>query len=75
LKKIKDVCIYPSHANYILVKVPEAEMISKELQKRGILIRSFPNDPVLYDCIRITVGTKEQNDIFLEEFSDIINNF
>lgn len=75
LKKAKDVYIYPSCANYILIKVPRAEEISKELEKRGILIRSFPNDPMLCDCIRITVGTKEQNDIFLEEFFDIINNF
>jgi len=41
LKKIKDVCIYPSHANYILVKVPEAEMISKELQKREYSSEAF----------------------------------
>ncbi|HOM02364.1 MAG TPA: histidinol-phosphate transaminase [Acetivibrio sp.] len=75
LKKIKDVYIYPSCANYVLIKVPKADEISKELEKRGILVRSFPGDPVLYDCIRITVGTKEENDIFLEEFSDIINNF
>ncbi|ODM26767.1 histidinol-phosphate transaminase [Clostridium sp. Bc-iso-3] len=75
LRKIKDVYIYPSFANYILIKVPEAGIISKELEKRGILIRDFSNDPILHDCIRISVGTKEQNDIFLKEFSDIINSF
>lgn len=72
LKKIKGVYIYPSYANYILVRVNDADKIGKELEKRGILIRSFPNDPILDDCMRISVGTKEENEIFLEEFSNII---
>jgi len=71
LEKIDSVNVYPSGANYILVKLPNAKSVAKELEKRGILIRSY-NDPVLSRYIRITVGNKEQNDILLKELKDIV---
>jgi histidinol-phosphate aminotransferase len=67
LKKLKNVYVYPSRANYILLRVQAAKEISCKLYEKGVLIRSFSDDSVLSDCIRVSVGTKEQNDIFLEE--------
>lgn len=72
LAKLNNVCVYPSGANYILVKLPDAKMVAKELEKRGVLVRSFGDAPVLGKYIRISVGNKEQNDILLEEFKSII---
>lgn len=72
LGKLKDVYVYPSEANYILIRVPDAERICVELRERGILIRSFSNAPMLENCIRISVGKKEENDILLEELRSII---
>ncbi|NLL05522.1 MAG: histidinol-phosphate transaminase [Clostridiaceae bacterium] len=71
LEKFDGVRIYPSGANYILVKLPNANEVAKELERRGILVRSY-SDPVLSKYIRISVGTKEQNDILLEELKSII---
>jgi histidinol-phosphate aminotransferase len=72
LEKIGNICVYPSGANYILVKLPDAKAVAKELEIRGILIRSY-GDPVLGKYIRISVGSKEQNDILLEELKIIVN--
>lgn len=72
LAKLNNVCVYPSGANYILVKLPDAKMVAKELEKRGVLVRSFGDAPVLGKYIRISVGNKEQNDILLEELKSIV---
>ncbi|HPT91194.1 MAG TPA: histidinol-phosphate transaminase [Acetivibrio sp.] len=72
LKSLKGVYVYPSWANYILIRVCGAKEIARKLYEKGVLVRSFFDDPVLSDCIRISVGTKEQNDIFLEEFISIM---
>jgi len=71
LKKIEGATIFPSGANYILVKLPDAQGVAKELERRGILVRSY-GDPVLSKYIRVTVGSKEQNDILLEELASIL---
>ena len=72
LEKLSGVRIYPSGANYILVKLSDANTVAKELERRGVLVRSY-GDPVLSSYIRITVGNKEQNDILLEELKSIIS--
>lgn len=72
LEKLEGLCVYASSANYVLVKLPNAKAVAKELERRGILIRSY-DDPVLSKYVRITVGNKEQNDILLEELKNIIN--
>ncbi len=54
--------IFPSEANFLLVKYPGASKITKDLAEQdGLIIRDFGNKPMLDDCIRITVGTPEQN--------------
>lgn len=73
IEKIDNVCVLPSGANYILVKLPDAKTVAKELEKRGVLVRSFGDAPVLGKYIRISVGSKEQNDILLEELKVIVN--
>ena len=49
----------PSQANFILVKVGDGEAIFAELQKHGVIVRSFGGG--LSEYIRLTVGTREQN--------------
>ncbi|WP_010680944.1 histidinol-phosphate transaminase [Acetivibrio cellulolyticus] len=73
LEKINNVSVLPSGANYILVKLPDAKTVAKELEKRGVLVRSFGDAPVLGKYIRISVGNKEQNDVLLEELKSIMN--
>jgi len=51
--------VYPSDANFLLVKVKDAGQLYNYLAGRGIIIRN--RDSVVSNCLRITVGTEEEN--------------
>jgi histidinol-phosphate aminotransferase len=70
--KIKKVQAYPSKANFILIRVADADRVRRGLMEQGILVRSFANDAGLKDCLRITVGTKEDNDILLQALEHVL---
>lgn len=53
--------IFPSDANYILVKVDDATLRYNQLIQAEIVIRNRSNQPLCENCIRITIGTKEEN--------------
>lgn len=60
--------VYPSDANFILFRVPagEANRIFEAFKGEGVLIKNMKADTgPLADCLRVTVGTPEENDAFL----------
>ena len=61
--------IYPSSANFLLVEVDNANKVYNALVGKNVIIRN--RDSVIKNCVRITVGTKEENDILLTELKDI----
>ena len=61
--------IYPSDANFILIKVDNATERYNELIKKGIVIRNRTNDDLCENCLRITVGTKEENEKLISQLS------
>ena len=68
LNTLDGVCAYESAANFILFKVPqdEASHIFESLKSQGILIKNMsPQGGLLRDCLRVTVGTPEENQAFL----------
>jgi histidinol-phosphate aminotransferase len=58
--------IYPSDANFILVKVKDAHGIYDYLVSQGIIVRDRSRITLCEGCLRITVGTKTENVILLE---------
>ena len=64
---------YPSQANFILCKVlgASAQQVRDQLRKQGILIRYF-NTPGLTDHIRISIGTKEQNQKLISTLKGVL---
>ncbi len=63
LSKIKGVeKVYPSEANFLLVKVENANRTYAELITKGIVVRNRTNEFGCDNCLRITIGTKEEND-------------
>ena len=66
LQAMEDLHPYPSHANFILVRVRDgdARALKLALERQGILVRYF-NKPGLQDCIRVSIGTPAQNDQLL----------
>jgi len=69
LQKIEGLQVFPSDANFILFKVldGDANIIYKNLLNKGILIKnlSASNNPILHNCLRVTVGTAKENATFL----------
>jgi histidinol-phosphate aminotransferase len=58
--------VYPSDANFLLIKVTDAAGWALALERRNILVRRFRRDLTLEDCLRITVGRPEDNDRLLD---------
>ncbi|OOF67795.1 histidinol-phosphate transaminase [Rodentibacter pneumotropicus] len=63
--------VYPSEANYLLVKFKDGQKVFQSLWAQGIILRDQNKALNLKDCVRITVGTKEENDRVLEAIEAI----
>ena len=71
LAKVPGVTVYPSDSNYILFKLEGADKVWEALYARGILVRDFSHAPMLEDCLRVSVGTEEENNEFLAALREI----
>jgi histidinol-phosphate aminotransferase len=66
LGSVPGVVAYPSNANFILFKASNAERVFDGLKGRGVLIKSLHGSHhLLAGCLRVTVGTRDENDAFL----------
>ena len=54
--------VYPSQTNFILVKYEKAVPLNEELVNMSIGVRSFGSAPGLENCLRISMGTRQEND-------------
>lgn len=63
--------IYPSDANFILVKVKDANKTYNSLVKKGIIVRNRNSISLCRDCLRITVGTESENKILIESLKSL----
>jgi histidinol-phosphate aminotransferase len=53
--------VYPSDANFVLVKMDQATKVYDYLKEKGIIVRNRSNVILCDDCLRITIGTPEQD--------------
>jgi len=58
--------VWPSTANFILVESRDAPALVAKARAAGILLRDFSWDPLLPGCVRITVGSPDENDKLLK---------
>ena len=68
LDRIEGAEVFPSGANFILFRPHDADGLRAELGVRGIVIRDFRHLPGCEGCLRVTIGSPDQNDEFLEAF-------
>ena len=74
LARVEGVRVWPSEGNFILARVAGASRVRERLRdERSILVRDFSYAPGLADCLRITVGTPEENDAVIEALSEIVS--
>lgn len=59
--------VYPSDANFILIKVPDANGLYQYLVAQGIIVRNRSNVLLCEGCLRITIGTEAENRELVEQ--------
>ncbi len=72
LKKLDFVeKIYKSDANFLLVKVDNADKRYNQLMDKGIVVRNRSDQPLCQNCLRITIGTKNENNSLIKTLNEL----
>jgi len=67
LATLPGVTPFPSEANMILVRVPDSKQAFEGMRARGVLVKNIAGlHPLLANCLRLTVGTPEENVLMIE---------
>src|SRR5205814_8308320 len=70
LSGLQGVTVFPSEANFFLLRVPDADRAYEALKRQGVLVRSL--HPGLANCLRVTVGTPDENRILLNALKEAL---
>jgi histidinol-phosphate aminotransferase len=71
LRDLRGVVAFPSDANFILVRVPDADAVDARLKARKILVRNLHGShPLLANCLRLTIGTPGENELALSALAE-----
>jgi histidinol-phosphate aminotransferase len=62
--------VYPSEANFILVKIKDARKIYEFLLTQGIVLRDRSNVALCENCLRITIGTEQENTLLIDAMQE-----
>jgi len=69
LARVDGVTVFPSGANFLLLRpAGDGHERWRQLIAQGVLVRDFSRWPRLEGCLRVTIGTPEENDTFLAAF-------
>jgi len=72
LKQIKWIKAYPSRANFIFFSCAfDSNRIYNRLVSEGIMVKNLNVPPLMTNCMRVTVGSKKENDAFLKALKNI----
>ncbi|HMB72303.1 MAG TPA: aminotransferase class I/II-fold pyridoxal phosphate-dependent enzyme, partial [Gammaproteobacteria bacterium] len=63
--------VFSSDANFILLETRDAAEFSRQARRAGILVRQFPGQEELRNCVRITVGRPADNDRLIRAISGV----
>ena len=59
--------VFPSDANFLQVRVEDADALYTYLLKQGVIVRNRSSLPLCQGCLRITIGTNKENTLLLEK--------
>jgi len=75
LGALEGVKVFPSSANYVLFRLPagiDAAQVWQRLLDAGVLVRDFSRTPSLENCLRVSIGSPEENTRFLTTLKGIL---
>jgi histidinol-phosphate aminotransferase len=70
LRAFDSVTVFPSEANFFLLRVPDAARTYEALRRQGVLVRNL--HPGLANCLRVTVGTPDENRILINALKEAL---
>jgi len=70
LAALKGIKVFPSRANFLLVRVPDAPRTFERLCRQGVLVKNL--HPGLAGCLRVTVGTPDENRILVSAMKEAL---
>jgi histidinol-phosphate aminotransferase len=75
LDQLGGVTVFPSEANFVLFRVEQAAAVWRDLlHGHGVLVRDLSRTPHLEDCLRVSVGSPDENRRFLEAMGEITSD-
>jgi histidinol-phosphate aminotransferase len=63
--------VYPSDANFLLVKVRDANIVYNQLADEGVVVRNRNKISLCENCLRVTVGTKDENQMLIKTLKEL----
>jgi histidinol-phosphate aminotransferase len=73
LSELDGVTVFPSGANFLLFRVHgDAHKLWELLLDRDVLVRDFSRWPRVEQCLRLTIGTADENDAFLAALGEVL---
>jgi histidinol-phosphate aminotransferase len=75
LRHVRGLTAYPTAANFVLIRcrdLPAAEVFQRLYQDFGILVRDVSGSPELAECLRISIGTREDMDAVIAALEQIL---
>jgi len=65
LAALEGVTVFPSEANFFMIRVRDGNRTYEALRRQGVLVKNLQGGPRLDNCLRVTVGTPDENRILL----------
>jgi histidinol-phosphate aminotransferase len=73
LQGMASLQVYPSEANFLLFRTDDATAVFGRLKLKGVLIKNLDGGhPMLTNCLRVTVGTRTENEHFLQALREVM---
>jgi histidinol-phosphate aminotransferase len=75
LSTTRGIVAFPSEANFVLFRceAKTADEVWQQLLDRGVLVRNFSDVVGCEGCLRVSVGTPEQNERFLDALFEVLS--
>jgi histidinol-phosphate aminotransferase len=71
LRQVPGIKVYPSGANFFLIELPiPPGTVFEDLYRTGVLVRDVSSYPMLSRCLRVSIGTREEDDRFISSLRD-----
>lgn len=66
--------VFPTDANFLIFRIDDAINIYKKMAEQGVVIRYRGNEPHCENCLRLTIGTPEENERFFEALETVLTH-